>query len=215
MASDRPRDRDRRAPDPPPRDDLPPRAVLGAEALAALAVPARLALLNHILAVGPCTASECAPVVGESASNCSWHLRALEKVGLVERAPKAEGDGRTRPWRATAVGYQFAEETDEAPAERIARTALVGLVAEHANDLYRRYLEHRNALPDDWAKASGDFGYALDITADELADLLERVDALIRPYVSPVRTDPPEGSRVVQVTLRAFPNPHVLADLDE
>ena len=206
-------------PEPPrtpesPRDDLPPRVVLGAEALAALAVPARLALLNHLLAVGPCTASECAPVVGESASNCSWHLRALEKVGLVERAPRAEGDGRTRPWRATAVGYQLAEEADEAPAERIARTALVGLVAEHANDLYRRYLELRNALPGDWAKASGDFGYALDLTPDELTSLLERIDALIRPYVAPIRTDPPEGSRVVQVTLRAFPNPHLLADRD-
>jgi len=46
-------------------------------------------------------------------------------------------------------------------------------------------------------------------------DGVTSVDALIRPYVSPVRTDPPEGSRVVQVTLRAFPNPHVLADLDE
>jgi DNA-binding transcriptional ArsR family regulator len=198
----------------PPRDDLPPRVVLGAEALAALAVPARLALLNHLLAVGPRTASECAPVVGESASNCSWHLRALEKAGLVERAPRAEGDGRTRPWRATAVGYQFAEEADEAPAERVARTALVGLVAEHANDLYRRYLELRDALPDDWAKASGDFGYALDLTPEELTSLLERIDALIRPYVAPIRKDPPAGSRVVQVTLRAFPNPHLLVDRD-
>jgi DNA-binding transcriptional ArsR family regulator len=198
----------------PPRDDVPPRVVLGADALAALAVPARLALLNHLLAVGPRTASECAPVVGESASNCSWHLRALEKVGLVERAPRAEGDGRTRPWRATAVGYQFGEEADEAPAERVARTALVGLVAEHANDLYRRYLELRDALPDDWAKASGDFGYALDLTPEELTSLLERIDALIRPYVAPIRKDPPEGSRVVQVTLRAFPNPHLLADRD-
>lgn len=200
---------------PEPRsDDLPPRVVLGAEALAALAVPARLALLNHILAAGPCTASECARVVGESASNCSWHLRALEKVGLVERAPRSEGDGRTRPWRAKAVGYQLAEEADDAPAERIARTALVGLVAEHANDLYRRYLEVRNALPGEWAKASGDFGYALDVTPAELTALLERIDALIRPYVSTIRRDAPEGSRVVQVTLRAFPNPHVLPDED-
>jgi DNA-binding transcriptional ArsR family regulator len=215
VASDSARGREEPTPDPTPRDDLPPRVVLGSEALAALAEPTRLALVNHILAVGPCTASECAHVVGESASNCSWHLRALEKVGLVERAPSPEGDGRTRPWRATAVGYRFAEEADETPAERIARTALVGLVAEHANDLYRRHLERRNALPDDWGKASGDFGYALDITAEELTDLLERLDALIRPYVRPVRTDAPDGSRIVQVTLRAFPNPHLLDARDK
>src|SRR4051812_31195262 len=111
---------------------LPPRAVLGAEALSALAVPARLALLNHPPSAGACTASQCAPVVGESASNCSWHLRALEKVGLVERAPRAAaGDARTRPWQATAVGFEFGAE--DGPAQRVARTALAGLVAEHAD----------------------------------------------------------------------------------
>jgi predicted transcriptional regulator len=188
--------------------ELPPRAVLGAEALGALAVPARLALLNHLLSAGPCTASECAPVVGESASNCSWHLRALEKVGLVERAPRAaEGDARTRPWQATAVGFEFGAE--DGPAERVARTALVGLVAEHADDLYRRYLAARDALPTEWTEAAGDFGYGLELTPGELTALLAKVDALIRPYARPIRTDAPPGSGVVEVTLRAFPNPHL------
>jgi predicted transcriptional regulator len=194
--------------DAPPRDDLPPRAVVGAEALAALAVPARLALLNHLLSAGPCTASECAPVVGESASNCSWHLRALEKVGLVERAPRAaEGDARTRPWQATAVGFQFAPE--HGPAERVARTALVGLVAEHVDDLYRRHLASRDALPAAWIDAAGDLEYGLQVTPAELTALLAKLDALIRPYTRPIRTDAPAGSEVVQVTLRAFPNPHL------
>src|SRR6185295_20200504 len=109
--------------DATPPDPLPPRAVIGAEALAALAVPARLALLNHLLAAGPRTASQCAPVVGETASNCSWHLRALEKVGLVERAAQEPGaDARTRPWQATAVGFEF-RDTDDSPAAKVARTA--------------------------------------------------------------------------------------------
>jgi len=194
--------------DDPRRDDLPPRAVVGAEALAALAVPARLALLNHLLSAGPCTASQCAPVVGESASNCSWHLRALEQVGLVERAPRAAGgDARTRPWQATAVGFQFAPE--HSPAERVARTALVGLVAEHVDDLYRRHLARRDALPAEWADAAGDLEYGLQVTPAELTALLGKLDALIRPYTRPIRTDAPAGSEVVQVTLRAFPNPHL------
>jgi predicted ArsR family transcriptional regulator len=187
---------------------LPPRAVVGTEALAALAVPARLALLNHLLSAGPCTASECAPVVGESASNCSWHLRALEKVGLVERAPVAEGgDGRTRPWQATAVGYRSAVE--EGPANRVARTALSGLIAEHADDLYRRYLARQEDMPAAWTEAAGDYEYGLQLTPDELTALLEQVDALVRPYTRPIRSDAPEGSEVVHVSLRAFLNPHV------
>ena len=205
MASDRTQ---RAAAPVPVNDALPPRAVLGAEALAALAVPARLAILNHLLSAGPCTASECAPVVGESASNCSWHLRALEKAGLVERAARAaEGDARTRPWQATAVGFQFAPE--DGPAERVARTALAGLVAEHADDLYRRYLARRDSLPADWTDAAGDYGYGLQLTPGELTALLEKVDALIRPYTRPIRADAPAGSEVVQVTLRAVLNPHL------
>src|SRR3954469_21444967 len=117
--------------DDPRRDELPPRAVVGTEALAALAVPARLAPLNPLLSAGPRTASECAPVVGESASNCSWHLRALEKAGLVARAPRgADGDARTRPWQATAVGFRLGDDAPT-PAEGVARTVLSGLIADH------------------------------------------------------------------------------------
>ena len=37
------------------------------------------------MALGAQTASECAAVVGASPSNCSYHLRELERFGLVER----------------------------------------------------------------------------------------------------------------------------------
>jgi DNA-binding transcriptional ArsR family regulator len=198
-----------------PPDPLPPRAVIGADALAALAVPARLALLNHLLAAGPRTASECAPVVGETASNCSWHLRALEKVGLVERAPRApDGDGRTRPWRATAVGFVFSDAADDGPAAAVARTALAGMSAAYADDLYRRYLARQDDLPDAWTHAAGDYGYALSVTTVELEGLLGRIDALIRPYVRPIRRDAPEDAGIVQVTLRAFLNPDLHAAED-
>jgi len=55
--------------------------------------------------------------------------------------------------------------------------------------------------------AAGDYGYALSVTADELEALLGRIDALIRPYVRPIRQDAPEDAGIVQVTLRAFLNP--------
>ena len=59
------------------------RAVTDVRRLAALAHPLRAALLSHLLAVGPRTASECAAAVDASPSNCSWHLRQLEKHGFV------------------------------------------------------------------------------------------------------------------------------------
>src|SRR5262249_54851651 len=172
---------------PTPPKPLPPRAVVGPEALAALAVPARLALLNHLLSAGPRTASQCPPVVGETASNCSGHRRPLERVGRVGRAPQAEGgDARPRRWQAAAVGFEFSSD-DDSPAAEAARTALAGISAEHADDMYRRYLARRGELPERWVQAAGDFGYGLAITPEELAQLLARIDALVRPCARPIR----------------------------
>lgn len=186
---------------------IPPRTVVGSEALAALVVPARYAILNHILAAGPQTASQCAAVVGETASNCSWHLRALAKVGLVEPAPPTDGDARARPWQATSPGFAF--EGDPGPAAAVARTALATMSADQADQLFRRYLARAELLPEQWTGAGGASSYALALTPAELADLMAAVDALIRPFVRPLRPDPPAGSAVVHVTLRAFLHPDV------
>lgn len=149
-------------------------------------------------------------MVGESASNCSWHLRALAKVGLVEPAEGAAADGRTRPWQATAAGFDFSG--DAGPAARLARTAVEGVSAQHANDAFHRYLARRDPLPDAWTDVSGAHEYALDVTPDELRALIDQLDALIRPYVRPIRKRSPEGGEIVHVTLRAFPDPGVRGD---
>ena len=181
---------------------LPPRKPLGPEALAALAVPARYAILSHLLAAGPRTASQCAEVVGESPSNCSWHLRALAKAGLVERVEGAE-DGRTRPWRATAVG--FTEDDD--PAGAVAADALAQVSAAHDDALYGRYLAARPHLPKAWMRAGAANDYTLALTPTELDALAEQLDALIRPYVRPIRQDAPDDAQAVHLTLRAFLDP--------
>ncbi|MBA2553160.1 MAG: helix-turn-helix transcriptional regulator [Geodermatophilaceae bacterium] len=192
-------------------DRLPPRLVVGNEALAALAVPARFALLNHLLAAGPQTASQCAAVVEETASNCSWHLRALAKVGLVEPAEQGSaGDARTRPWQAAAVGFDFSGEPG--PAAKVAAAALAVMSTQHADELFGRYMARRELLPEEWTEASGASSYALQLTPVELQALIGAVDALIRPYVRPIRSDAPESSAVVHVTLRAFLNPDVYGD---
>ena len=80
--------------------------------LAALSHPARLAILHLLLTVRDATATQCSAVVGESPSSCSYHLRHLEKFGLVERVesdPDDEVDGRTRRWRSVATGFDFGE----------------------------------------------------------------------------------------------------------
>nr|WP_281507063.1 helix-turn-helix domain-containing protein [Arthrobacter rhizosphaerae] len=183
---------------------VPPRKVAGRDALAALAVPARFAILDHLLALGPATASQCAKVVGETPSNCSWHLRALAKVGLVERAEASASDGRDRPWQATATGFDFSG--DGTQAGELAGTALENVVAQNANDAFDRYLAHRDRLPKEWQDAAGTHRYHLALTAAELTALLASMDELVRPYVRPHRDELPEGSRIVQMQVRSFPD---------
>ena len=192
----------------PPPDPLPPRTVVAGAALAALAVPARFAILNHLMAAGPRTASQCADVVGETASNCSWHLRALAEVGLVERAEPSGTDGRVRPWRAAVVGIELPD--DVGPAGAVARAALSGAAVQQADALFRRYLARRELLPPEWTQVGGENDYSLLLSPAELESLVAAVDILVRPYVRPIRgDDAPDGSAVVRLTLRTFLDPDV------
>src|SRR5258706_15987459 len=62
-----------------------------------MAHPIRLQLLEELALDGPMTATELGERVGQSAANCSWHLRQLAQYGFVEEA--GGGTGRQRPWR--------------------------------------------------------------------------------------------------------------------
>lgn len=178
-----------------------PRRVTDVDALKALAHPLRVSLVNHLLSVGPRTASECAAEVGSSASNCSWHLRQLAKFGFVQRV---EGtDGRERPWRATEVGFDFGA-FDEDPAVRTQQDALTALQLNEDNRLLQRFLERQHELPREWLEASSLHGYTLTVTPEELTGLVGIVDDLLRPYLVPVRQDAPEGAAPVHFGVRAF-----------
>ncbi|MEO7371815.1 MAG: winged helix-turn-helix domain-containing protein, partial [Ilumatobacteraceae bacterium] len=104
--------------------------------LAALAHPTRLAILHLLLTVGDATATQCAAVVGESASSCSYHLRHLARFGLVERVelgPDDAVDGRTRRWRSVASGFDFGEPHSTGSPELVAATAALTSVGLDEN----------------------------------------------------------------------------------
>ena len=169
--------------------------------LAALAHPLRLDLLNHLMSAGPATASACARAVGDSPSNCSYHLRFLAKHGLVEPLGERDGDGRERPWRATITG--LAVDPGSVDPEQEAAFAAVALQRDQR--LAREFLARRAGLDEAWRAISGLSTYTLKITPDEAAELLGRLDALIRPYIAAVRDDEPPGAALVHMGLQSFP----------
>lgn len=181
------------------------REVRDVRMLAALAHPVRTALLSHLMVMGPRTASECAAAVDASPSNCSWHLRQLEKFGFVERADDAP-DGRERPWRAAATGFDFSLVESE-PAARAALQTYVGIELDEQTRLTRAYLRREDELPEDWRRAANQNTYGILVTPQELRELTARLDAVLRPYLVPTRDDAPDGARPVHVFLSAFLRP--------
>jgi predicted transcriptional regulator len=168
-------------------------------ALRALAHPTRVALLDHLLASGARTASECAAVVGESASSCSWHLRQLARFGFVERTDSA--DGRERPWRAIATGFGF----EPGSADESLATAVLLTQVQVEEQALRQHLNTRDRLPPPWRDASIVHTYHLLLTPAELAALELELDRAIRPLIAATRVDPPGEARPVRLHLRAFP----------
>jgi DNA-binding transcriptional ArsR family regulator len=185
------------------------RVVTDVRVLAALAHPARARLLNHLVEVGPSTATECATVAGVTPSACSYHLRHLARFGLVERTVPLDGvppDARGRWWRAAQTGLAvLPSPSRHEPATRTAMAALlVEQVAMHA-DLATDVLARLSELDATWQDAAEFASYGLLVDAAELRDLVQRVDAVLRPYIAVTRAEAPAGAQVVHVTVQAFP----------
>lgn len=77
-------------------------------AIRALAHPARSRIIDELYQGHVRTASELARVVDLSASATSYHLRSLQRWGIVERA-EPTADGRERPWRSPGRTLIFEE----------------------------------------------------------------------------------------------------------
>jgi predicted ArsR family transcriptional regulator len=186
-------------------DEPVPRAIAltDPKALRALAHPLRLRLVGLLRREGPLTATRAGEALGESAASCSFHLRQLAKYGLVEEA--GTGKGRERPWRATAQFTSWPTPA-EAPEAAEATRFLTSVVAQRYAESLQRWIDSRDETPE-WQQAADVGDSFLYLTADELADLGERMRALCESYRE--RNDQPglrpDGARAVTVLHVAFP----------
>jgi hypothetical protein len=180
------------------------RTITDVRALAAVAHPVRVALLNQLMAYGPRTASQCAEAVGASASACSYHLRQLARWGFVASAPA--DDGRERPWQATATGFALDPDLGD-PAALAVQQTLAGMQLDQDAELARAFLRRADSIGQEWLDATELSRFSLLMTPAELAALTAALDALIRPYIGLTRTDPPAGAKPVHLDLKAFPLP--------
>jgi DNA-binding transcriptional ArsR family regulator len=172
----------------------------------ALAHPARIAILEQMSAGRAGTATEFATVCGLTPSATSYHLRALAKAGLVEEAPN-RGDGRERVWQLVATGGIEIGSGPNNPEAMRAEQGFVEVWLARSEARTRNWVARWPEETQEWYDATSMTESIVHLTAEELADLNAKVQALIRPYARSQRGDPPPESRMIAIVYRTVPFP--------
>lgn len=178
--------------------------------LKALAHPLRADLYRLVCIHRVATASQLADDVDEAVSLVSYHLRKLAEHGLIEEAEPQSADGRERWWRPASDGVSIHDEDFRGePARAAAHLAASRLFHDQRADRYRRYLDERPAWSAEWNTASVDNESWLRLTAGELNQLREELEAIARKYDEKGRAaeaaGDTEGREYVALHLYGFP----------
>jgi DNA-binding transcriptional ArsR family regulator len=188
---------------PNPRPE--PATITDPRAIKALAHPARLAVLEELHIRDELTATECAELVGLSPSAMSYHLRALEKWGFVERAAPS-GDGRERPWRATSpTGWTL--RAAPSPVAAAAESAVLATSFERLMDNMLAWMAVETTEPVEWQDVATLSNRSTWLTADESKQLVRLYVQFLDERRGRSEADRPAGARRVRTSLMLAPTP--------
>jgi DNA-binding transcriptional ArsR family regulator len=183
------------------KDELQPVLLKEPRDIRALAHPARLAVIEELYAGGEMTATECAAIVGLSPSAMSYHLRQLEKAGIVVRAES--GDGRERPWRA--AGSYLKVESTNGVGQLAASAALNETILGRTLEEFRKYEAARGGETPEWRKSGGASNGQVWLLPEEAQALQQRLLDELEGFRGRRTGERPDGARRVRVALLVFP----------
>jgi DNA-binding transcriptional ArsR family regulator len=194
MSSDQPRRRKRPSGEVRLRDP---------GALRALAHPARLQVVDELFQGPERTASELARITDLTPSAMSYHLHALEKWGIIERA-EARDDGRERPWRA--AGRSLRWDSDMSVAAAAAQDVIAAGYLEQLREAFRRWSLVEETESDAWREVAGLGRSFLWLTEEEAKALFDELSEAIRRHGQDRdAVEHPEGTRRVLCVLGVVP----------
>ncbi|QGU26672.1 ArsR/SmtB family transcription factor [Microbacterium oryzae] len=188
-------------------EESPTTRVLDTGALRALAHPLRVRILDLLSQEGPQTASTLAALTGESSGSTSYHLRMLARHDLVR---EVEGRaGRERWWERPRGRISFGDESvGDSPA---ARAVLQVAVAEYHRARFQEMFDYftrgADAESEEWRDASVSSTTTAHLTAAQMRELAERMDALFSEYAERYRGQTGEDVRAVSLRADMFPLP--------
>jgi DNA-binding transcriptional ArsR family regulator len=181
--------------------------VLTSESLKSLAHPLRVRIYDELSAYGPMTASGLAERLGESSGSTSYHLRQLERTGLV-REDQSRGKGRERWWerRPGSIAIPEARELPPGSAERLAVRFLEEEWYRTREQNFREYaVEGESVFGPEWLDVATSDTINLRLTPEQLHALVADIDGVLQNYIEAYKKTPTPGSRPVQIQINAFP----------
>jgi len=180
-----------------------------AATLKAFAHPLRMRMYDWLKDHGAGTASMLAEAMGESTGQTSYHLRQLEKHGLVAE-DSTRGTARERWWEAQ--GFSYGLDTIEADPETLTTVQLV--MRQGAEARYRRQLEFIERQVEEareWQEVVTFNEFTTRLTPDELEAITKEVFTVLEEHLARAkarrREDGGVGTRMVKMYAQYFPLP--------
>ncbi|MPZ54063.1 MAG: helix-turn-helix domain-containing protein [Acidimicrobiia bacterium] len=199
---------DHETPEKPPLEWLEGLDVvtLDSEMVRALAHPMRNRILASLRLTGPATSAMLAERLNTNTGQTSYHLRALDEVGLVVEDPD-QGTGRERWWKSAHKGTSWSETafTDDPEDHHAADW----LTRYHNRTNFNRvdaYLDEREEWSEEWQEAAYIGDNWLATTPERLRELNEKIDELIETYREEGKSLDPETTELVTFIRYAFPS---------
>lgn len=159
------------------------------KAIRALAHPARQRVIDELYSGAVLTATEAAALCQLTPSAMSYHLRALEKWGIVVRDEGGD-DGRERPWRATARSLRIDHSAHGGSSTGTTKAFAATFMAPLMEEIDAWAGSERRGQHDGTAMSRG----RLWLTTEEATELGRQVDALLERYERRTAEDHPEGA---------------------
>lgn len=173
-------------------------------AIKALAHPARLAVIDELFAGRKLTATECGEIAGLSASAMSYHLRALEKWGIVRRSV-GSGDGRERPWEA--AGDRLMVDSAEPRASAAGEAILVARLLDRQRADTLAWVASQGDTAQSWYDSTAIASVVLWLSHDEVKQLSDGISDMVTRLPRRSVNEAPAGAQQIRVSYTVVPVP--------